>query len=145
MEFERTKQIRMHLDIAPLIDIVFLLLIFFMLTANFMMQPGIKITLPVAKTAKPQEEQKIIIFISESNEIFLNEQEINVNELKDTLQGKLEEVNKKTIILKADEKINLGLAVRVMDIAQEAGSEDVVIATDLKQEEINNGTTQDNN
>jgi len=54
MEFEREKKIRMHLEIAPLVDIVLLLLVFFMLTSNFIMQPGIKITLPRAKTARPQ-------------------------------------------------------------------------------------------
>ena len=67
MEFERSRQVKMHLDIAPLIDIVFLLLVFFMLTSNFIVQPGIKVTLPAAKTSKPQEEQKIIVFISEEH------------------------------------------------------------------------------
>lgn len=145
MEFERSRQVKMHLDIAPLIDIVFLLLIFFMLTANFIMQPGIKITLPTAKSAKPQEEQNTIIFISEGNNIFLNEQEINIDELKSALQSRLEESSKKTVILKGDEKINLGLAVRVMDIAKEAGSKNVVIATDLRQEKFNEDTIQDDN
>lgn len=132
MEFERTKQIKMHFDIAPLIDIVFLLLIFFMLTANFIMQPGIKITLPIAKTAKPQEEQKVIVFISEDNKIFLNDKKINIEELKQALEEKLEASQKKTVILKADEKINLGLAVKVMDIARQASAEGLVISTQIK-------------
>jgi biopolymer transport protein ExbD len=134
MEFERSRQIKMHLDIAPLIDIVFLLLIFFMLTANFIMQPGIKITLPVAKSSRPQENRKITIFISESNEIYLDDEQISIDILGDALRNRLETVEKKVVILKADEKINLGLAVKTMDIAKEAGSEDVVIATDLNPE-----------
>jgi len=134
MEFERGKRIRIHLDIAPLIDIVLLLLIFFMLTSNFIMQPGIKITLPKAKTSKPQKEENIIVFITEDNEIYLNERKISIDELKDTLEEKLKKVQKKTVILKADEKINLGLAVQVMDIAKEAKAENLVISTEIEHQ-----------
>ena len=132
MEFERTKQIKMHFDIAPLIDIVFLLLIFFMLTANFIMQPGIKITLPVAKMSKPQEEKNITVFISRENEIYLNDEQISIDELKGALEEKLEASQKKAVILKADEKIDLGLAVEVMDIAKQANAEGLVISTQIR-------------
>jgi len=132
MEFERGKKIRIHLDIAPLIDIVLLLLVFFMLTANFITQPGIKITLPKAKTSKPQEEENIIVFITEDNKIFLNDREIDIDELKDALEEELKTAEKKIVILKADEKINLGLAVKVMDIAKQAKAENLVISTQIE-------------
>ena len=119
----------MHLEIAPLIDIVFLLIIFFMLTANFIIQPGIKIVLPKAQAAEPQKEEDIVIFISEENKIFLDNQEIKIAELKDALRKKVEVSKKKNVILKADEKINLGLAVEVMDIAKQAKAEGLVIST----------------
>ena len=134
MEFERAKRIRIHLDIAPLIDIVLLLLIFFMLTSNFIMQPGIKITLPKAKTSKPQEEENIVVFITEDNKIYLNDREINIGELREALEKKLKTAEKKIVILKADEKINLGLAVKVMDIAKEAKAENLVISTEIEHQ-----------
>jgi len=134
MEFERGKRIRIHLDIAPLIDIVLLLLIFFMLTSNFIMQPGIKITLPKAKTSKPQEEENIVVFITEDNKIYLNDREINIGELREALEKKLKTAEKKIVILKADEKINLGLAVKVMDIAKEAKAENLVISTEIEHQ-----------
>ncbi len=132
MEFERGKRIRIHLDIAPLIDIVLLLLVFFMLTSNFIMQPGIKITLPKAKISKPQEEENIIVFITKDNKIYLNDREISIDELKDALEEKLKTAQKKIVVLKADEKINLGLAVRVMDIAKEAKAENLIISTEME-------------
>ena len=132
MEFEREKKIRIHLDIAPLIDIVLLLLVFFMFTANFIMQPGIKITLPKAQTSKPQEEENIIVFITEGNEIYFNDRKISIEELKEALEEKLKTAEKKIVILKADEKINLGLAVKVMDIAKEAKAENLVISTQIE-------------
>ena len=130
MEFEGSKRIRPHLDIAPLIDIVFLLLIFFMLTANFIMQPGIKISLPKAETSKPQEEENIIIFINQNNKVFLNDKEISIDALKKGLEEKLKLARNKLVIIKADEKINLGLAVKVMDIANQAKAENLVISTE---------------
>ena len=133
MEFEGAKRIRMHLDIAPLIDIVFLLLIFFMLTANFIMQPAIKIKLPAAKTARTCEEGEIIVLITEDNRIFLNESELAVGELKNALKDKMEKMEKRTVILKADEKINLGLAVNVMDIARDAGADTLAVSTAISE------------
>ncbi len=129
MEFEGRKRIRTHLDIAPLIDIVFLLLIFFMLTAHFITQPGIEITLPAAKTATIEEIEDIIVFISQEDEIFLNDEQIDIEVLRPALEAKLEASQKKTVILKADEKVNLGLAVKVMDIAKQARAEGLVIST----------------
>ena len=129
MEFDKRKRISMHLEIAPLIDIVFLLIIFFMLTANFIIQPGIKIILPKAQAAEPQKEEDIVIFISEENKIFLDNQQVKIAELKDALRKKVEVSKKKNVILKADERINLGLAVEVMDIAKQAKAEGLVIST----------------
>ncbi|MEW6618894.1 MAG: biopolymer transporter ExbD [bacterium] len=134
MEFERRKRISQHLDIAPLIDIVFLLLIFFMLTANFIMQPGIKITLPQAKTSQPQEE-RIVVFIGENSQIYLNEKQVDISLLEDALKLKLQEVQKKTVVIKADKKIDLGLAVKVMDIAKGAGADALTISTEKGDED----------
>ncbi len=134
MEFERERKIRIHLEIAPLVDIVLLLLIFFMLTSNFIMQPGIKITLPRAKISRPQQED-IVVFITKDNRIYFNDREVDIGELKDALKKKLEKSKKKNVILKADEKINLGLAVKVMDIAKQAKAENVVISTKIEHQD----------
>ncbi len=122
MEFEGRKEVRTHLNIAPLIDVVFLLLLFFMLSSHFVTQPGIKITLPTAITAKLHPEEDIIVFIAEDNNVFLNEEEVTLENLLDKLRMMLAESAKKTVVIKADEKIDLGLAVKVMDVAKQAGT-----------------------
>ena len=134
MEFEGRKRVRQHFDIAPLIDIVFLLLIFFMLTAHFVKQPGIKIILPQATEARSQEEEDIVIFISEKNQIYLSDRQIGIEGLRDALKKRLEAVEKKVVIIRADEKINLGFAVAVMDVAKWAGAVDMVISTQKPKE-----------
>jgi len=134
MEFEGRKRVDTHLNIAPLIDVVFLLLIFFMLSSHFVTQPGIKLSLPSATTAKLHPEENVIIFITKDNDLYLNEEKVNLENLTDKLRAKLNESSKKIVIIKADEKIDLGLAVKVMDIAKQADAEGLVISTKAEED-----------
>jgi biopolymer transport protein ExbD len=134
VEFDRRKNVEAHLNIAPLIDVVFLLLIFFMLSSYFVMQPGIKVTLPTATTSKFYPEEDIIISITSDDRLYMNEQPVTLTSLLGQLQIVLKESKTRTVIVKADEKIDLGLAVRVMDIAREAKADGVVISTKAKED-----------
>jgi len=134
MEFEERKKIHTHLNIAPLIDVVFLLLIFFMLTSHFVMQPGIKLTLPAAKTAKPEPEEDIIIFIDRDHNIYLNQMPVDLEVLPEVLSERLIESASKTVIIKSDEMVPMGLAVKIMDIAKQAEADGLVISTEVKED-----------
>lgn len=133
MEFERKKRIATHLNIAPLIDIVFLLLLFFMLTSYFIAHPGIKINLPRASSARSYPEAKITIFIGEDNSLYLNGESLSLDDLPRRLKVEIEKKREKTVIIKADEKIDLGLAVRIMDIARQAEAKGLIISTKFKE------------
>ncbi|MCK5580154.1 MAG: biopolymer transporter ExbD [Candidatus Omnitrophica bacterium] len=134
MEFEGRKKVETDFNIAPLIDIVFLLLIFFMLSSHFVTQPGIKITLPTASTAKFHPEEEIIVSISNDNSLYLNEKMVSLESLPDKLRVKIREAKQKTVIIRADEKIDLGLAVKVLDIAKKAEAEGLLISTKTKED-----------
>ena len=134
MEFGGRKRVSTHLNIAPLIDVVFLLLIFFMLSSHFVTQPGIKLTLPTAITGELHPEEDIIISVTGDNDLYLNGEKVSLEELLDGLGEKVQEAEKKTVVIKADEKIDLGLAVRVMDIARRAEAENVVISTKVEED-----------
>ncbi len=133
MEFEGRKKVKIQLTIAPLIDVVFLLLIFFMLSSHFVTQPGIKLTLPTAVTSKLHPEEDIIISITQDNNLYLNNAEVTLDNLLERLRLKVGETKKKTVIIKADEKIDLGLAVKVMDIAEQAEAEGLIISTKIEE------------
>ncbi len=134
MEFEGRKKIKDTLNITPLIDIVFLLLIFFMLSSHFVTQPGLKITLPTAVTAKLHSEEDIIVFITEDNKLILNGKEVVLDKLRAELEIKLDKAGKKTVVIKADAKVDLGLAVKVMDRAKQAKAEGLVISTKVPKD-----------
>ena len=101
-----------QLDIVPLIDVVFLLLIFFMLTSSFVTQPGIKINLPRAVTSEAILEKNLIITITESNVIYLNQQAIELKELLPRLKQAADEG--KSLLIKADRKMTNASLVTFM-------------------------------
>lgn len=129
MEFERRKKIEPKLEITPLVDVVFLLILFFMLTANFIMQPGIKIKLPEAKTSKPQEQENIFVYVTPKGEIFLNNRNLKLQNLFNELKKEIRLNKEKIVIIKADEKVNLGLVVKIFDISKLAGAKGITIST----------------
>ncbi|MFC1594748.1 ExbD/TolR family protein [Candidatus Omnitrophota bacterium] len=130
MKFKRHSQLEhglTQLDIAPLIDVVFQLLIFFMLTSSFIFQPGIKVHLPPAVTSEVIQEESSIITVSRENVIYLNGKLVTASELKDALAP----VAKKNrpILIKADRRAALGRVVEIWDLCRELGINRVNIAT----------------
>lgn len=115
-------------DIAPLIDIVFQLLIFFMLTSSFILQPGIKINLPKAVTSDVIEEKNIIIVISGEDVIYVDNSIFTFKELKSYL-AKIS-LSSKAILIKSDKRASMGRIVEVWDLCRELGINQVNIATD---------------
>ncbi|MFC1474493.1 ExbD/TolR family protein [bacterium] len=133
MEFEGRRKIDMRLDIAPLVDIVFLLLLFFLLTSQFIKQPGMKIDLPKAKAARVQDKQDIVVTITRDEKYFLNGRPVEKAGVESAVCEKLETSQRKIVIIKADRKTVLQPVVSVMDYAKRCRAEGVTITTKLKE------------
>lgn len=137
MRFERVKRRtaiqKGQLDIAPLVDVMFLLLIFFMLTSNFVIQPGVKVSLPKAITSEVINTENITVTVTGQDLLFLNDQPITINELI----GRLKEAARenKSLMLKADTSSSLGRVVEIWDICRDLGIPQINIATNQKSEE----------
>lgn len=111
---------------APLIDCVFLLMIFFLLTSNFIFQPGIKINLPKAVTSEVVQENTLVITMTSDNRFYLNEAPVTLVELK----SKLEKAgSNKPILIKADRDVALGKIVNIWDFCRDIGVRQINIAT----------------
>jgi len=120
-----------NLDIAPLIDVIFLLLVFFMLTSSFIFQPGIKINLPKALTSEVIQRENLIIVIREDNALYINERMIDRDELSSRL--KIAAGESKPILIKADRKASLGRVVEIWDLCRVEGVQKINIATTQKR------------
>jgi biopolymer transport protein ExbD len=123
------------LDVTPMADMVFLLLIFFMLSSPVFMQPGIKIKLPKTVTAEPELGDKLILNISKEKKLILNGKEVELENLERELRLSLLNRADKVLIVRADKEVEHGLVVEALDKAKLAGAEKLAIATEIKKEE----------
>ncbi len=121
--------IKGDLNLTPLIDVVFLQLIFFMLTSSFIMQPGIKVDLPQAKTTETIREEEVYVGISREGLIFYGNKPVTLAELGKFLQESSSRNVNVTLIVQGDKKAEYGTAVAVMDTARKEGINRIAIAT----------------
>ncbi len=116
-----------QIDIAPLIDCVFLLLIFFMLTSNFILQPGIRVQLPRAVTSEVIDSENVVITITAQDLMFLQDKPVQVAPLTDRLRAAAREGAH--VLIKADRGASVGRVVEIWDLCRELGIGQVNIAT----------------
>jgi len=119
-----------QMPLTSLIDIVFLLLIYFLLTTNFMVDEGIKIKLPQAKAAAPQTEEVITVYVDQQGRAFLGTEEVSLAELVNGLKKMIGHNRNKLIVIRADRAVILNKAVKVMDVAKAAGAGRLCLATE---------------
>jgi biopolymer transport protein ExbD len=127
---ENQQDTKPQINIVSLIDVVLLLLVFFMLTTNFVLQSGIEVKLPEAKPAVKESVAELTVTIKHNNKLYLNQQPIKLEELADALKKKLAaHTGDKLLIIRADKRVQHGKVVRVMDLAKGVGIERLAIAT----------------
>jgi len=130
MRFKRHMELEhglRQIDIAPLIDVVFQLLIFFMLTASFIVQPGIKVDLPRAVTSEVVKIENIELVVSSENVVYLNGKVVTASELKALIQQAAK--RNQPILIKADRRASLGRVVEIWDTCRDLGVSQINIAT----------------
>ena len=131
---KRKKAESVDLPLTPMIDIVFQLLIFFMVTAVFAITPGLDIKLPEAEESEAPEKENLFIVIDEQGAMKLNHKSVTYASLKRELMEKRKILDNTTmIVIQADEKVFHGQVVKVMDISKAAGIIDLVVATEPKE------------
>ncbi len=134
MEFNPKKKRRVLINITSLIDVMFLLLIFFMVTSTFLDQPGMKLELPSAESAEVARVEKLVLYISSDEAVVFNDQSVALDDLEETMRAALSEIEDRTLVLNADKSVQHGTVIRVMDIAKKLGLERLVIGIKMKED-----------
>lgn len=134
MEFSRRRRVGASLSITPLIDVVLLLLIFFMISTTFVVQPGIPIQLPQAASAAGELQRQWIVAVSRKGEVYLNEVRVTPRTLQKQLKAAVGRGEVEVLVVKADKQAFHGRVVEVMDAAKLAGVKRLAIATAAKVE-----------
>ncbi|MFH1045387.1 MAG: biopolymer transporter ExbD [Candidatus Omnitrophota bacterium] len=122
LEFEEVQ-----FEMAPLIDCVFLLLIFFLLTSNYIFQPGIKINLPKAVTSEVIQEKNFVITVTGEDLIYFKNQPLTLKQLRRELESIA--ADDRPLLIKADSNASLGKVVQIWDLCRELGLTHLNIAT----------------
>lgn len=132
MQFKTKQKKKIIINITSLIDVMFLLLIFLLISSTFLEQPGIKLELPETKNTETVKQREFTIFVDKTGKIFLNEAEVSEIELEKKIKKVLPEMKDKAIILKADNSASHGVVVKIMDIIKRSGVKKLVIGTKIE-------------
>jgi len=138
MRFSQLKreEISLGVSVAPLIDIVFLLLIFFMLTSHFDIISGIDIKLPdISERGSDQSVDTMTISLDKTGNCYLQKKKVTLKDLYLRLK-ELTKEKKISLILNADRDVTHGHVVRIMDLAKKAGIDSIVIAAQWREERV---------
>ena len=138
MKFRKSREEEPRISIAPLIDIVFLLLIFFMVTSHFDIASGVRIDLPkvTKRIAEEEDDNRITLIVDKSAQIYLEGEKINLNSLQKRLQVLVKQKGLLHLILQADKDVSHGKVVQIMDLAKSAGVRSIIIAARWKAGEL---------
>ena len=117
-------------NITPMLDVVFILLIFFIVTANFIKDPGLEINRPDSETAEITENAAILIAIGPAGEIYMDGRRIDVRQVKANVIRLMAENPQGAVVMQADEKATAVKIIAVMDEVREAGVIDISIASE---------------
>jgi biopolymer transport protein ExbD len=132
MEFERRRRRHGHIDIAPLVDVVFNLLLFFVITYNVTAEPAIRIRLPESKTAQSGTEQQVVITLTRDGATFVGEKPVSLESIPDVVRELWGADRQPAVRIKADEGAPVGLLIRVIDGVKLAGCSAFHILTEKK-------------
>ena len=126
---ERLEQDPQHaINLSPLIDVVFILLIFFIVTTVFIKETGVKVEKPVAVTAQKLENELILLAITPAGEVVYDHSNIGVSGVRSTVSALLM-IQDRPVVIQADRKVTTDLLVRVMDEAKLGGAKSISIGT----------------
>ncbi|MBM7555988.1 ExbD/TolR family protein [Halanaerobacter jeridensis] len=135
--FESNLKDQIDIKILPMIDVVFFLLVFFMLFTTFKTTPsGLEINLPQAKSVEQQQEDKTVkINIAYDGKIFMNSKLTTIDELKENIATSVNESTETVFVIKADEKVEYKQVINVMDLVRQAGGYRLTLAAN--KDELN--------
>ena len=132
MRRRRTREMEeSEVNLTPMLDVVFIMLIFFIVTASFVKESGIDVNRPDAATAEKKERGNILVAISQNNQIWVDKRQVDPRALRANIERLYAENPQGAVVIQADKESKNGLLVQVMDAARMAGVYNVSIAAEV--------------
>ncbi len=128
MRHRRANQEEAEINITPMLDVVFIMLIFFIVTTSFVKEAGFDVTRPHAVTSTPKPKASIMIAISESGDVYMQKRKINLRAVRSYVEQAHAENPEGSVVIIADKMSDIGVMVDVMDQIKLAGVESISVA-----------------
>jgi biopolymer transport protein ExbD len=117
-----------EINMTPMLDVVFIMLIFFIVTASFVKESGIDVSRPDASTATVKERGNILIAITDANQVWIDRRQVDIRSVRSNIERLKAENPQGSVVIQADRSSKNGMLVQVMDAARQAGVFNVSIA-----------------
>ena len=126
------KQDEAQIDLTSMLDIVFIMLIFFIVTASFIKEPGVEVNRPEATTWDEKKNAAILIALDQKSEIWIDKNKVDPRNVRSKIETLHAENPKGTVVIQADDKANVETIAKVVEAAKKVGIVDVAVATERK-------------
>lgn len=126
------KQDEAQVDLTPMLDIVFIMLIFFIVTSSFVRESGIEVDRPSATNIVSQDKAGIHVAVTANNDIYIDKRMVDAERVQAALEVLLVEKPNSGLVIQADERAHSGIVVKVMDAAKSAGIENIALAAEVR-------------
>jgi biopolymer transport protein ExbD len=123
-----SKEDEAAIDLTPMLDVVFIMLIFFIVTTSFVKEAGVDINRPTASTATQKESASIFIAITEAGEVWLDKRKVDVRSVRANIERMRAEAPEGSVVIQADKSSKTGILVQVMDQVRLGGVTNISIA-----------------
>jgi len=117
-----------ELNMAPLIDMVFILLIFFLVTTSFVKESGVEVKRPIASTAEEQEKTNMVVAVTEEGTVHIENQMVDIRSVRSIMERFKHENPLGNVVITADTNSRFGVSIEVLDEVRRAGITNVVVA-----------------
>lgn len=128
----QSQQEEAQIDLTSMLDIVFIMLIFFIVTSSFVRESGVEVNRPTASNVVSQKNAGIFVAITSANDIFIDKRQVDVERVQATLEHLLLEQPEASLVIQADEHAYNGTVVQVMDAAKGAGVKSIALAAEKR-------------
>jgi len=119
-------------DLTPMLDVVFIMLIFFIVTTSFVRETGVEVNRPLAESSEKLPQNAILVAITESNQIWIDRHRIDTRAVRRNIERLLAENTESTVIIQADEASPTGTLINVLDQTKLAGAKHIAVSTNQR-------------
>ncbi len=120
---------KIGINLTPLIDVLFILIIFFTVSSTFLEQPGIELKLPEAESSQSHTAQKVIVYVDKEENVFLNDDPVELENVAEAVNALISAQTDKSVVLHADEEVSHGIIISIMDLLRKRGIYKIIIST----------------